>query len=249
MIRALWSKLKEAATSVLPVVLIVLALNFTPLVSFSLTETLIFSGCALALILGMALFNLGADIAMTPMGEQVGAGLPKSGKFKTLLLVAFLMGVFVTVAEPDLSVLATQVKGVINGTVLTLTIGIGVGAFLVLGVLRVVFRLSLSHLMTFFYLLLFALAALILENGGARGGTVFNGRGTAGKEAEKFFGISVQPEKEIVMILTTTACKDDILSNLYKEVGLDSAGQGIAFSMPVDGVVGLFEQQPQKEEK
>jgi hypothetical protein len=87
------------------------------------------------------------------------------------------------------------------------------------------------------------------KKGGAKGGTVFNGRGTAGKEAEKFFGISVQPEKEIVMILTPTACKDDILSHLYKEVGLDSAGQGIAFSMPVDGVVGLFEQQPQKEEK
>ena len=87
------------------------------------------------------------------------------------------------------------------------------------------------------------------KKGGAKGGTVFNGRGTAGKDAEKFFGISVQPEKEIVMILTPTACKDDILSHLYKEVGLDSAGQGIAFSMPVDGVVGLFEQQPQKEEQ
>ena len=114
----------------------------------------------------MALFNLGADIAMTPMGEQVGAGLPKSGKFKTLLLVAFLMGVFVTVAEPDLSVLAAQVEGVINGTALIVTIGVGVGVFLVLGVLRVVFRLNLAHLMTFFYLLLFALGALILENGG-----------------------------------------------------------------------------------
>lgn len=166
MIKALLHKLKEAATSVLPVVVIVLALNFTPLVSFSLTETLIFAGCALALVLGMALFNLGADIAMTPMGEQVGAGLPKSGRFSALLLVAFLMGVFVTVAEPDLSVLASQVAGVIDGTALILTIGVGVGAFLVLGVLRVVFRLSLSHLMTFFYLLLFALAALILENGG-----------------------------------------------------------------------------------
>ena len=167
MIKALLHKLKEAATSVLPVVVIVLALNFTPLVSFSATETLIFAGCALALIVGMALFNLGADIAMTPMGEQVGAGLPKSGRFTALLLVSFLMGVFVTVAEPDLSVLASQVAGVIDGTALILTIGVGVGAFLVLGVLRVVFRLSLSHLMTFFYLLLFARAALILENGGA----------------------------------------------------------------------------------
>ena len=63
---------------------------------------------------------------------------------------------------------------------------------------------------------------------GARGGTVLNARGTAGKEAEKFFGISVQAEKEIVMIVVPKANKDDILHALYKEVGLDTAGQGIA---------------------
>ncbi|MBQ8322920.1 MAG: DUF1538 domain-containing protein [Clostridia bacterium] len=165
MLKALFHKLKESAVSVIPVVLIVLLLNFTPLVDFSGTETVTFALCGLALIVGMALFNLGADMAMTPMGEQVGAGLPRSGKFKTLLLVCFAMGVFVTIAEPDLSVLASQVAGVIDGTALTVTIGVGVGAFLVLGVLRVVFRLSLSHLMTFFYLLLFALAALMVEQG------------------------------------------------------------------------------------
>ena len=165
--KALIHKLKEATTSVLPVVLIVLVLNLTPLVSFTWAETLVFGGCAVALIMGMALFNLGADMAMTPMGEQVGAGLPKSGKFKTLLFVSFFMGVFITVAEPDLSVLATQVAGLIDGTALIIAVGIGVGLFLVLGILRVVFRLSLAHLMTFFYLLLFALAALIIERGGA----------------------------------------------------------------------------------
>ena len=74
---------------------------------------------------------------------------------------------------------------------------------------------------------------------GARGGTVISARGTAPKDAEKFFGVTVQPEKEIVMILVPSACKDDILHALYKEVGLDSAGQGIAFAMPVDAVVGL----------
>ena len=168
MFKALFHKLKESAISVIPVVVIVLLLNLTPLVAFSATETVAFGVCGIALILGMALFNLGADMAMTPMGEQVGAGLPKSGKFNTLLLVCFAMGVFVTIAEPDLSVLASQVAGVIDGTALTVTIGVGVGAFLVLGILRVVFRLHLSHLMTFFYLLLFALAALILEqNGGS----------------------------------------------------------------------------------
>ena len=81
---------------------------------------------------------------------------------------------------------------------------------------------------------------------GARGGTVINARGTAGKDAEKFFGITVEPEKEIVMILVPTECKDDILHALYKEVGLDSPGQGIAFSMPVDSVVGINPEPPKK---
>ena len=74
---------------------------------------------------------------------------------------------------------------------------------------------------------------------GATGGTVINARGTAGKEAETFFHITVQPEKEIVMILVPTKIKDAVLHALYKEAGLDTAGQGIAFAVPVDSVVGL----------
>ncbi len=81
---------------------------------------------------------------------------------------------------------------------------------------------------------------------GATGGTVINARGTASKEAETFFHITVQPEKEIVMILVPAKIKDDVLHALYKEVGLDSAGQGIAFSLPVDSVVGLATPQENK---
>ena len=77
---------------------------------------------------------------------------------------------------------------------------------------------------------------------GARGGTVLDARGTASKEAETFFGVTVQPEKEIVMILVPTKRKDKILEALYEEVGLSTAGQGIAFSLPVDAVVGLSEE-------
>ena len=69
---------------------------------------------------------------------------------------------------------------------------------------------------------------------GARGGTVMRARGTANSEAEKYFHITVQPEKEIVMILVDAKIKDDILHALYKSVGLKTPGQGIAFSMPVD---------------
>lgn len=82
---------------------------------------------------------------------------------------------------------------------------------------------------------------------GAGGGTVINARGTAPKDAESLFGITIQPEKEIVMILVPTSIKASVLHALYKEVGLDTPGQGIAFALPVDSVVGLAE--PQKNEK
>ena len=79
---------------------------------------------------------------------------------------------------------------------------------------------------------------------GARGGTVVHARGTANLEAEKFFGITVQPEKEMVLILVPGEIKEDILHALYRTVGLQTPGQGIAFSLPVDGVVGLSQGEP-----
>ena len=165
MLKALFLKLKEATVSVLPVALIVLILNCTPLVNFTWPETVVFACSAIALILGISLFNLGADIAMTPMGEQIGSSLPKSGKLKTLLIVCFLMGLFITIAEPDLSVLASQVAEVIDGNLLIVSIAVGVGIFLLLSVLKIIFRVSLSKMLTFFYMILFALVSLVLING------------------------------------------------------------------------------------
>ena len=78
--KALWLKLKEALVSVLPVTLIVLIVSLTPLVGFSIGEMIIFVVSAVFLVLGIGLFNLGADLAMTPMGEHVGSGLAKTGK-------------------------------------------------------------------------------------------------------------------------------------------------------------------------
>jgi len=74
---------------------------------------------------------------------------------------------------------------------------------------------------------------------GAKGGTVMHGRGTASKEAEKFFNISIHPEKEVVMILASEKIKNNILNELYNAVGTNTPAQGIAFSLPVDEVVGL----------
>jgi len=74
---------------------------------------------------------------------------------------------------------------------------------------------------------------------GARGGTVIHARGTANKEAEQFFQITIQPDKEIVLILVPSEIKDDVLHAVYRSAGLKSEGQGIAFSLPVDSVVGI----------
>lgn len=79
---------------------------------------------------------------------------------------------------------------------------------------------------------------------GAGGGTVIHAKGTANKEAETLFRITVQPEKEMVMILVAQKLKEDVLHALYKSVGLNTPGQGIAFSLPVDEVVGLSENAP-----
>jgi len=74
---------------------------------------------------------------------------------------------------------------------------------------------------------------------GAKGGTIMHGRGTASKDAEKLFNITVQPEKEIVMILVVEKIRDAVLKALYDAVGVNTEAQGIAFTLPVESVVGL----------
>lgn len=161
----LLKKIKEALFSVLPVAAIVFILNLTPLVNFTATEMIVFGVSAVFLILGIGLFSMGADMAMSPMGEHAGAGLTKSKKLLLLIAVCFLMGLLITVAEPDLTVLADQVSSVMNGTLIILCVGLGVGVFLVLSVLKMVYHKPLSSLLLFFYMILFCLAALLIELG------------------------------------------------------------------------------------
>ncbi len=163
--KALRLKLKESLISVLPVVAIVLLAALTPLVELTQKEIIVFLISAVLLILGIGLFNLGADMSMTPMGEYMGTGLTKSRNLKLLLLASFLMGLLITIAEPDLSVLAGQVSAVMNGTVLIITVGVGVGLFLLFAVLKIVFKKSLSSLLMLFYMLLFAICAIMIELG------------------------------------------------------------------------------------
>ena len=163
--KALLFKLWEALVSVLPVAGLVLIVSFTPLAPLTWLERAVFTVSALLLVAGIGLFNLGADLAMTPMGRHVGEGLTKSRRVGVLLSVCFFLGVLITVAEPDLSVLAGQVEAVIDPTLLIFTVGIGVGLFLLLSILRMLKKTDLTAMLLFFYMLLFAFSALLIARG------------------------------------------------------------------------------------
>ena len=155
-------KTREALASVLPITVIVLVLSFTiaPIPNATLLAFLI---GAVLLIAGMGLFTLGADTAMTPIGERVGAAMTRSRKLWIVVAVGFLIGVIVTVSEPDLQVLATQVPGVPNARLIG-AVAVGVGAFLVIALLRILFRVPLNGILVFFYLGVFVLAAFVPED-------------------------------------------------------------------------------------
>ena len=163
--KQLLEKIKEALVSALPVTAIVYILALTPLFDLSRVELITFTAGAVLLVLGIGLFSLGADLAMTPMGTHVGSGLSRQKKLGLLLSVCFVLGMLITIAEPDLQVLANQVSAVMDGTVLIYAVGLGVGAFLVVAILKIVFRRSLSQILMLFYMLLFALALMLVVSG------------------------------------------------------------------------------------
>ena len=165
MLHHLFDKLKEALISVLPVSLIVIIFSLTPFFDFTLYEIGVFSVCSILLIIGIGLFNLGADLAMHPMGEQIGSSLTKTRNIPLILIVCFVLGLLITVAEPDLSVLSNQVANLINPTLLIVTIGIGVGLFLVLAIIKIIFKLELSMIIMFFYMAAFATVTILIATG------------------------------------------------------------------------------------
>ncbi|MDR0599120.1 MAG: DUF1538 domain-containing protein [Treponema sp.] len=153
--KILKEKIMEAFASVLPITSIVLIASVF-LVPMSTGTILTFLVGAALLIVGMGFFTLGADMAMMPMGEGIGIQLAKTSNVFVALLVSFIMGLVITIAEPDLQVLARQVPS-INTDTLVLTVAAGVGFFLVVAVLRILFKIRLSIMLLIFYLITFGL--------------------------------------------------------------------------------------------
>ena len=161
MIKELLNKIKESFLSILPIFALVIFLHFTivPLSSEMMSSFLI---GALFLMIGMSLFTLGADNAMMPMGNKVGKYLSKNKKLWFLILIAFLLGTCITIAEPDLKVLADQAS-YLPSFALILTVSVGVGLFLVLAALRLIFKLKLSILLFISYSIVFLITLFIPE--------------------------------------------------------------------------------------
>ena len=158
----LHDKFQESIASVLPITIIVLLLCFTiaPIPNNMLVSFLM---GAVLLIVGMAFFTLGADTAMTPIGTKVGSCITKSKKVWLIVFVSFLLGIIITISEPDLQVLANQVPNIPNA-VLIGAVALGVGVFLVIAMLRILFGISLNILLIGFYIVVFGLAMLVPKN-------------------------------------------------------------------------------------
>ena len=157
--KKLSEKLGEALTAVLPIICLVLLLSFT-VAPIEPGILLSFLAGAAMIIIGIMFFTLGADLAMTPMGERVGAAITRKRSLPLIIIIGFLMGFIITISEPDLQVLAGQVPSIPNA-VLIIAVAAGVGLFLIAALLRMFFGISLRLMLILAYIVVFALAAFV----------------------------------------------------------------------------------------
>ena len=153
------NKILESVRSVMPIALIVVALSFT-IVPLTAENMLLFLMGVVCLIFGMSLFTAGAEMSMQPLGSKIGASIAGTGKVWIIAFVSFIIGILVTISEPDLQLLAEQVNGLQN-EILIYTVSVGVGIFLLMAVLRILFNVSLAIMMVVFYAVAFVLAFFV----------------------------------------------------------------------------------------
>ena len=158
----LLEKLKESLGAVLPIIGIVLVLCFS-IAPIPNSVLMTFVVGAVLLIIGMMFFTLGAEMAMTPMGERIGTKLTNTRKISVVIVLCFILGFIITISEPDLQVLAEQVPSIPNYT-LIIAVATGVGIFLVAAVLRMLFGVPLAHMLLILYPIIFILASIVPQD-------------------------------------------------------------------------------------
>ena len=162
MLKLLLEKFKESSQSVIPIIILVAVLNFT-IAKLSNWSFVLFLVSSVLMIIGIALFNLGVDISLIPIGEHIGSTLVKSRNLVLIVILTFVVGCFVTVAEPDLALLAAQITGVPDAAIIA-AVAIGVGLALVGAFLRILFQWRLSYILIGCYVLAFILSGFTNTN-------------------------------------------------------------------------------------
>ena len=167
MLKVLWEKMKEAMITIIPVIIIVIGLSFTPLFDMTVSDYFVFIISAVFIILGIGLFSMGAEMSMEPMGETIGSNMMKTNKIFIMLAIVFVLTALITVVEPDVSELLELAEALlVDGRRIALIIAIGVstGLFLIFGLYRLMRSLKYKTLLVFCYLVMFAFICLIILN-------------------------------------------------------------------------------------
>jgi hypothetical protein len=182
-LNALKQKMKDVVFAVLPITIILLILNFT-IAPIGKELVLRFTVGALFIIIGLGIFLFGADLAIQPIGQNIGSSITRKRNLTLLIIAGVFLGFLVNIAEPDLMVLARQVQLVTNGAIsqwaLLIVVSIGIGIMVAIGLLRIVLKISLSRLLTLLYAIVFLLVALspdcflgiAFDSGGATTGSM-----------------------------------------------------------------------------
>lgn len=155
-------KILESLSAVLPITGIVLLLSII-LVPVKLGTMVMFIVGAVLLVVGMGFFQLGAEMSMTPLGEGIGVQISKTRHILLILLIGFSMGTIITISEPDLQVLAGQVPS-IPSYALVLTVAVGVGIFLAIAIVRILFQIRLSTILAVLYIALIGISFLVSKD-------------------------------------------------------------------------------------
>lgn len=240
----LMQKLKESLASVLPIAAIVFVLCFS-ILPVPVDILMAFVIGTVMVIIGMSMFTLGTDISMTPVGGHVGSAITKSRKLWFIIFISFLVGAIITVAEPDLTVLAEQVRGIENFVIIG-AVAIGVGLFLVLAMLRILFGIRLSYLLIIAYSAVFLISFFVpdqflpmaFDSGGVTTGPMTVpfimalGVGVASIRADKnaendSFGLvalcSVGPILAVMILGMVAKLENGETASAQLELGIDSS--------------------------
>lgn len=165
MLKNIFLEIYKSAVSILPIYALVILLRLFGFIDLSTSEIATFSFSTFIIVLGVGLFNYGAETSMSPIGRDVGRALTVQGNIKVLVLSVFVFSLLVTVAEPDLNVLASSLSSVFPSALLIVAVGVSVAVFVIFAILKILYKKDISNILAVMYFVIFAILALNLING------------------------------------------------------------------------------------